>query len=200
MRLPRLLPALALALLLGGCGGSTPVPPETTSNTPAGSTAAQEPVGAEADGPYGELSPSGVGPVEVGMDEKQVTAIFGKPDDEQEVSFAGPGVDAPQLDWVWKSPDGEEFRLQFQTTDNTVTGYRSCWTTRKTADGFTVGTPVSEIEAKYDDELAESPIGTGSLMLSEGAKGSFPALVFAPDERTGDVVAIEGGLLQPAGD
>lgn len=203
MRLLRLASIAALAVLLAGCGNSS-APPTVTVTAPTGSTASttetaidSEP--AETSGPYGELGTSSVGPVEIGMNEKQVEAIFGKPDEEQEVSFAGPGVEAPQLDWVWDTPDGE-VRLQFQTSDGTVTGYRSFSTELATASGYTVGTPAAEIEAKWGDKLGESPIGTGTLMLSEGDKGTWPAIVFAIDDKSGDVMAIEGGLLQPAGD
>ena len=197
----RALATLALALLLSGCGGSTPVAPVTAPPESGASTdAAVEVESDEPSGPYGELGTSSVGPVEIGMSPKQVEAIFGKPEDKQEVSFAGPGVEAPQLDWVWTNADGAEFRLQFATSDDTVTGYRSFWPDLKTADGFTVGSTREELEAKYGDELGESPIGVGGLMVSEGEKNTFPAIVFATDEKSGKVVALEGGMLQPAGD
>lgn len=195
----RALSILVLALLLSGCGGSTPTPTE-----PAESEASTNPaveVESEApSGPYGELGTSSAGPVKIGMSPDQVEAIFGQPEDKQEVSFAGPGVEAPQLDWVWKNAEGAEFRLQFATSDDTVTGYRSFWPELKTADGFTVGSTREELEAQYGDELGESPIGVGGIMLSEGEKNTWPAIVFATDEKSGEVIALEGGMLQPAGD
>ena len=182
-----------VSLALAGCGGGAsttePVPPPAT----------EAPATAKSEGPYGSLGTSSVGPVTFGMTMDEARDQFGKPDEEQEVSFAGPGVDAPQVDWVWET-EGGEFRLQFQTKDNTVTGYRNFSPDLTTEDGFGVGTPIKDVNRKYGDLLRDGLIGSGTRLLSEGEPGTYPGITFAYDEETGEVIAIEGGMLQPAGD
>ena len=177
--------SLVAALTAAGCGGAPEAPQSTTP--------------AQATGPTGELGTSSVGEVRIGMEMDEVEAAFGRPDSEEEVSFGGPGSEAPQIDWVWDLSGGE-FVLQFQTSDDTVTGYRSFSADLATADGFTVGTPLSEVEQRYGDELREGLIGSGTLLLSEGKPGTYPGITFAANSPKGPIVAIEGGELQPAGD
>jgi hypothetical protein len=188
-------------LLLAGCGGTAG--PTTTNDfppPPPSATETQAPAGPiESDGPYGSLGTSSVGPVRFGMSMREVQDKFGKPDKTQEVSFAGPGVDAPQVDWVWEGKDGET-RIQFQTSDKTVTGYRTFSTALSTEDGFKIGDPIDDVNKKYGDLLRDGAIGQGTRLLSEGEPGTYPGITFAYNEETGEIVAIEGGMLQPAGD
>lgn len=189
---------LLAALALAGCGGGAS-PTEPVAPPPTDSPAATETTPVEAEGPYGALGTSSVGPVTFGMTMDEAEEKFGKPDDEQEVSFAGPGVDAPQVDWVWNTKGGE-FRLQFETKKNTVTGYRNFSPELTTEDGFGVGTPIDEVNEKYGDLLRDGLIGSGTRLLSEGEPGTYPGITFAYDEKSGEIIAIEGGMLQPAGD
>lgn len=205
--------SLALVVSIAGCGGDAetgdptdtgraPVGAETEGEEPAGTqTEAPAPGEVEAaptEGPIGPLGTSSVGPVRLGMDMKEVEELFGKPDDKEEVSFGGPGVPAPQVDWVWDLPGGE-FRLQFETGGGTMTGYRSFSTELETEDGFTVGDSAAKVRQRYGNELGRPAIGEGGALLSEGEKGTYPAITFAFDEH-GEILAIEGGQLQPAGD
>ncbi len=91
-----------------GCEESTPEPTEAAP---------------QAKGPTGVLGTSSVGPVRVGMPSEQVEALFGPPERKEEVNFGGDET-APQIDWIWDFDDGE-FRLQFETQGETVTGYVS---------------------------------------------------------------------------
>lgn len=193
----RTLIAIAIvALSLAGCGGqSAPtneVPPTTNETLPP-------PRPTEPKGPHGSLGTSSIGPVTFGMTMDEVESEFGKPDDVQEVSFGGPGVDAPQVDWIWKTKGGET-RVQFQTTDDTVTGYRTFSADLETADGFGVGSAIDDVNKNYGNLLRDGLIGSGTRLLSEGEPGTYPGITFAPDEETGEVTAVEGGMLQPAGD
>jgi len=191
-----------LLLALPGCGGDTPTvasPPPPISGPDEPPATGQTVDQSEASGPYGDLGITSVGPVEVGMDEKQAEAIFGKPDKKEEVSFAGPGVKAPQIDWVWELSGGQ-FRLKFETKNHTVTGYSTQSSDLTTEEGFGVGTDCKEIRDKYGDQLGEAPLGSGTLMLSEGAKDTYPGLVFACDDKTDQVTEVGGGEAQPAGD
>jgi hypothetical protein len=151
--------------------------------------------------PSGTLGTSGIGPVRVGMDSEQVEALFGSPPAKEEVNFGGSS--APQIDWIWSYPDGE-LRLKFETTNGTLAGYHVETSTFATSSGARVGSSFAPIRERYGDQLTESPIGgpnvgtDGTWILSEGAAGTFPALLFYVRRDT--IVSIDGGEPQPAGE
>ncbi len=145
--------------------------------------------------PSGTLEADGIGDVKMDMTESDVEDRFGKPDRKREVNFGdGP---APQLDWVWNY-EGKFLRIYFDTKTDKMVGYETDSPKFATSSGYKVGSPYAPIKRRYKNRLKPFPIGGGAHMLSKGAPGTFPALVFTVMD--GKVVAISGGDIQPAGD
>jgi hypothetical protein len=171
----------------------------TTATTTAGPTPHDPGVGAEG-GPYGELTASGIGPIEVGASADEVEAQFGEPIETVEVDFGGGGGGAPQENWIYRFPKGD-VTIKFDTKTGEFAAYDVYTTELATGDGIAVGDPESLVRKRYGDELAESPLGLDSLVLSESAPGTArpPALTFAVQGRK--ILAISGGeVVQPAGE
>ena len=147
-------------------------------------------------GPVGPLEAGSVGQVELGMTPDQVEHLFGAPDRKEDVNFSASPT-PPQVDWIWSYPDGD-FRLNFETAGETVTGYSSETTELETTSGVAVGDSFAPIEERYGEQLVPAPIGTDAFVLSEGEPGSYPALTFSLQ---GDaIIAIRGGEPQSAGE
>jgi hypothetical protein len=151
--------------------------------------------------PYGALGPRAVGPVSIGMRSPAVRRAFGRPSAIQPVGFGF--APTPQIDWRWRTEPG--FRLMFDTRTDRVAGYecaRGC--ELRTADGIGVGDRFADLRSRYGDRLRTYRLGVGGELLSAGAPGSFPALIFSapPLGPQGRIAAISGLGAQtgPAGD
>jgi hypothetical protein len=156
-------------------------------------------VGAEG-GPTGALTASGIGEVEVGAGEDEVESAFGEPIEVFDVDLGGGGGGAPQVNWVYRFTEGD-VTIKFDTKDDTFVAYDVYTPELETEDGFKVGDPIAAVEERYGDDLAESPLGLDTLVLSESNPGSTdsPALSFAFQGKK--INAISGGdAVQPAGE
>ncbi len=193
-RLPATVLALACALALAGCGGDD----ETT--TSAITENVHDPGAGAEGGPTGALTAEGIGEVEVGATEDEVEAAFGEPVDVVDVDLGGGGGGPPQVNWVYRFPEGD-VTIKFDTEDDTFAAYDVHTPELETDDGFRVGDTDSELEKRYGDDLAGSPLGVHALVLSASKPGSAqsPALTFAIDGKK--IIAISGGdVVQPAGE
>lgn len=193
-----------VSALLGGCEitvgdeqqtRTVTDPATTVTEREVDRTRTRESTPPEPVGPTGALGTSSVGPVEVGMEGGDVEDVFGPPDRKEPVNFRGPR--GTSGGWIWEFDDGD-FRLQFETGAETVTGYVSETAELATRSGITIGDSFEPIRNEYGDELEESVIGEEIYVLSEGAPGTYPALSFA---LAGDeITSISGGEPQAAGE
>jgi hypothetical protein len=195
-RLPVLLAVLASFALIG-CGGDDET--TTTTTTSAGPTPHDPGVGAEG-GPFGELTASGIGPVEIGASQDELEAEFGEPIDTQGADFGAGGGKAPQENWVYRFPKGD-VTIKFDTKTGEFAAYDAYTSDLETDDGIRVGDPESLLRKRYGDDLAKSPLGLDSLVLSQAKPGTAasPALTFSL--QGGKIFTISGGeTVQPAGE
>jgi hypothetical protein len=133
----------------------------------------------------------------------QVLAHFTAPASKEEVNFGGGPT--PQIDWIYNLSGGT-LRLQFDvgSGSNNLTGYTTDSPALKTRSGYGIGTPISTVKSAYGDQLSDAPFGSGcddrrgGCLLSEGAPGTIPGLIFTYDN--GLITDISGGELQAAGE
>jgi len=201
--IPVIAAVAATVLAIAGCGGDDET--TTDTSTEAGPTTGisenlHDPgVGAEG-GPAGELTASGIGEVEVGASEDEVEAAFGEPIEVFDVDLGGGGGGPPQVNWVYRFPAGD-VTIKFDTEDDSFAAYDVYTPELETADGIKVGDPIADVEKRYGDDLADSPLGLDTLVLSESAPGTTesPVLGFAFQGKK--ITAISGGdAVQPAGE
>jgi hypothetical protein len=182
--------ALAVAVI-AGCGGEDEITTVPNAHDPG--------AGAEG-GPTGALTAEGIGEVEVGATEDEVRSAFGEPIDTIEVDLGAGGGEAPQVNWIYRFEEGD-VTIKFDSRDDTFVQYDVYTPELETEDGFRVGDTDSDLEDRYGDDLAGSPLGVHSLVLSASKPGTAepPALTFAIDGKK--VIAISGGdVVQPAGE
>ena len=198
--------ATAALAALAGCGGDDETTTATTSSTEAtGATSGitenlHDPGEGAEGGPTGALTAEGIGEVEVGASEDDVTAAFGEPVETFEVDFGGGGGGAPQVNWIYRFTQGD-VTVKFDTKDDTFAAYDVYTPELETEDGFKVGDPIADVQKEYGDDLAKSPLGLDTLVLSSAAPGTdkSPALSFAFQGKK--ITAIAGGdVVQPAGE
>jgi hypothetical protein len=149
-------------------------------------------------GPYGELRPTGIGPLEVGASPDRVLAAFGPPDRREERNLGvGP---APEVDWTWRLQGGGALTLHFDARRRRFTGFCTDSTRFATADGLRVGeVSIGMLGRRYGDRIAPARIGRNTYLLSSGRRGTYPALAFTFSERS-TLIAVCGGQSPPAGD
>ncbi|CAN5465305.1 hypothetical protein BH20ACT15_BH20ACT15_09040 [soil metagenome] len=193
---------LALLFALAACGDdeTTTVTEEltVTAGESEPETAAATETETSADGPSGELSTAGVGPIERGATTAEVTEAFGEPDEQIEAvgcELAGPN--APRvLTWTWELGDGE-FSLVFDAKSATLNSYRTDSAELATVRGDRVGDPFASLKANWGAELERLSLGAKST-----AKRGFwwvrdnqrAELLF--DIRGGVIKRIEGADVQ----
>ena len=91
--------------------------------------------------------------------------------------------------------------LKFDNASGGLAAYSTTSGQFESAAGVAVGNSIRPVLDERGDELVESPLGTGALVLSEGAPGSSPALTFAMAFDRNEIVEISGGaVVQPAGE
>jgi hypothetical protein len=148
--------------------------------------------------PYGELRPTGVGPLEVGASPEGVLAAFGAPDRRSERNLGlGP---APEIDWRWRLRGGDELTLHFDASRRRLTGYCTDSPRLATVDGLRVGeVSIGMLGRRYSDQIAPARIGRNTYLLSSGQRGTYPALAFTFSEQS-TLIGICGGEFPPAGD
>jgi hypothetical protein len=196
--------AAALAFAASGCAA---VEAETTTVTTTvgtedavGATGGDGPSGGSppSRGPHGTMGIRYFGPLQLGMMEARVTEEIGEPDRVQDVNF-GTGA-APQTNWIWNL-GGDTVTLKFDNSNGTLAGWSTDSPEIASAPGVSVGDSIKPVMEEFSEELVADPQGSGSLVLSEGAPGSSPALTFDLAEGENEIVQITGGaLVQPAGD
>jgi hypothetical protein len=195
--------AATLALAAGGLAGCDQIEAETTTVTRTVTTGATGGDGATGgvrapDGPRGTIGIRIFGPLQLGMTQDRVREEVGEPDREREVNF-GTGA-APQTNWIW-DVEGGTVTLKFDNSNGTLAGWSTDSPRFESAPGVAVGDSIKPVLEEFSDQLVEDPLGTGALVLSEGAPGSSPALTFALEENGNEIVQISGGaVVQPAGD
>ena len=200
-----ILAATALgAAAIAGCGGgddeTTTEPTTATGPTTGISENLHDPGEGAEGGPTGALTAEGIGDVEVGATEDEVREAFGDPIDEFEVDLGAGGGAPPQVNWVYRFTKGD-VTIKFDTKDDTFVAYDAYTPELETDDGVKVGDTDSDLEKRYGDDLAGSPIGVHALVLSASKPGTAesPALTFAIDGKK--IMAISGGeTVQPAGE
>lgn len=187
------LTALALAALLASCGGE--------DGTETGATATTATTSEARAGPVGPLEPTAIGPVATGATEAEVQAAFGAPDRKFEVDLGAPGTGpAPQVTWSYRL-EGGNLELDFATATGTFESYCSSSTELATAEGAAPGnTDKAGVTRAYGERLAETPIGTGGLILSVGKPGTYPGLSFGFEGEGQLLTSVCGGDIQPAGE
>jgi len=191
--------ALAAAVLLLGAGGCAESGDETTTVTTT-VTAEEEPkpIKPAQRAPTGTIGIRYFGPISIGMPQDRVRMEFGRPDSTEEVNF-GTG-EAPQTNWIWEV-EGGTVTLKFDNSTGTLAGYSTDSPEFESAPGVSVGDSIKPVEEEFAGQLVEDPLGTGALVLSEGAPGSSPALTFALERDGNRIVQISGGaVVQPAGE
>lgn len=193
---------LAIAAL-AGCGGddeTTTEPTEATGATSGVYSNLHDPGAGAEGGPTGALTAEGIGDVEVGAGEDEVREAFGEPVDAIDVDLGGGGGGPPQVNWVYRFTEGD-VTIKFDAEDDTFAAYDVYTPELETGDGFKVGDPIADVEKRYGDDLAKSPLGLDTLVLSSTRPGTAksPALGFAYQGKK--VTAISGGaVVQPAGE
>ena len=194
-----LIPVALVSLALTACGGDDETNTATFPEDPAGPTPHDPGIGAEG-GPTGELTAIGIGTVGVGATPDEVEAEFGEPIDTHGVDLGGGGGNASQENWVYRFPKGD-VTIKFDSKTGGFAAYDVYTSDLKTDDGIRVGDADSTLRKLYGNNLAESPLGLDTLVLSELAPGTAksPALSFAL--QGGKIIAISGGDgVQPAGE
>jgi hypothetical protein len=184
----------ALCAALAGCSGYTNTTTVTTTVTPA------EPTGEPGPprGPHGTIGVRIFGPVQTGMSEKAVRKYFGEPDRIRDVSLS-PGP-PPQTDWIWDVAGGT-VTLKFDNSTGGLAQYSTVSPQFECAAGVSVGDSIRPVMRKYKEQLVESPLGNGALVLSQDQPGSSPALVFSLVYGGSRIDEISGGaVVQPAGE
>jgi len=186
----------ALCVALGGCGRTED---KTTTVTTTVDTSEGAVEAAQEKRPRGTIGVRFFGPVTLGMSEKLVQMRFGRPDKVVDVNLGG-SPDPPQTNWIWKFDDGT-VTLKFDNAKGGLAAYSTTSPQFESAAGVAVGDSIRPVLDERGDELVESPLGTGALVLSEGAPGSSPALTFAMAFDRNEIVEISGGaVVQPAGE
>jgi hypothetical protein len=192
-----------LAVAAGGCDQIEAETTTVTTTVTGGETGATGGGGATGgvpapEGPGGTMGIRFFGPLQLGMTQAQVEDEVGEPDREREVNF-GTGA-APQTNWIWDVAAGT-VTLKFDNSNGTLAGWSTDSPQIESAPGVAVGDSIKPVLEEFSEELVEDPLGTGALVLSEGAPGSSPALTFALEEGGNEIVQISGGtVVQPAGD
>jgi hypothetical protein len=191
--------ALAAAALLLAAGGCAESGDETTTVTTTVTAEEEpEPIKPAQRAPTGTIGIRYFGPVSIGMPQDRVQMEFGRPDRTEEVNF-GTG-EAPQTNWIWEVGGGT-VTLKFDNSTGTLAGYSTDSPEFESAPGVSVGDSIKPVEQEFADQLVEDPLGSGALVLSEGAPGSSPALTFALERNGNRIVQISGGaVVQPAGE
>jgi hypothetical protein len=191
------LPALlALSLTLAACGddddeGTTAAETITTDAT-------TETAEADATGPSGLLTQTGVGLVQRGTTVDEATELFGPPAEELTApgcELAGP--EAPEVRILTYELGDGELNLTFNADTGELESYRSTTPDLETERGDTVDEPFTSVKANWGAELKFLPIGTAkptgaSGLWVVGKTGS--QLLF--DVRGGEVASISGGSIQ----
>lgn len=142
--------------------------------------------------PQGPLLTTGIGPVEIGTPAKRIERLFGFPDDQQAITGFGDEAanEATQVNWIYKYPDGKLY-LYLDARSNRFNSYYTDSAKLTTSSGVAVGDSIAPLRDRYGADLADYPIGDGTLILSEGKTGTFPAILFGTE---GDqITAITGG-------
>jgi hypothetical protein len=184
-----------LALAVAGCSATEE---ETTTVTTTVTAEAEPDVQQEpaAKGPYGVIGPRGFGPIHIGVNDNAVRAQFGMPDQVEDVNFGGGA--APQTNWIWEVRGGT-VTVKFDNSTGRLAGFATTSPEFESTAGVSVGDSIERVREAEGDRLVPSPIGTDSLVLSEGEPGTAPALTFALEGLR--IVEITGGaLVQPAGE
>lgn len=190
--------ALAAAALLSATGCSESGDETTTVTTTVTAEEEPEAVKPAQRAPTGTIGIRYFGPVSIGMPQDRVRMEFGRPDRTEEVNF-GTGA-APQTNWIW-DVEGGTVTLKFDNATGTLAGYSTDSPEFESAPGVSVGDSIKPVEEEFAGELVEDPLGTGALVLSEGAPGSSPALTFSLERNGNRIVQISGGaVVQPAGE
>ena len=196
--------AAALACAASGCSAveaeTTTVTTTVSTDGAEGATGDDGPTGGSTAprGPRGTMGIRVFGPLQLGMMEARVTEEVGEPDRVQEVNF-GTGA-APQTNWIWDL-GGDTVTLKFDNSNGTLAGWSTDSPEIASAPGVSVGDSIKPVMEEFSDELVADPQGSGSLVLSEGAPGTSPALTFDLAQGENEIVQITGGaLVQPAGD
>jgi hypothetical protein len=146
-----LIAAAVLALLAAGCGD------DDDDNGATGTGAETEATG---EGPQGELTEGGIGPVSVGATTAEVEAAFGAPDSEKEspgCELAGPNA-TPVLQWTWGLEDGSA-TIDFDAANQTLMSYRTTSASLPTANGVRVGDAYQALSDTYGPTLKPLPLG-----------------------------------------
>jgi hypothetical protein len=192
--------ALSLAAATAGCDQ---IEAETTTVTTTVNTGATGGGGSSGgapatEGPRGTMGIRVFGPLQLGMTQARVTEELGEPDRVREVNL-GTGA-APQTNWIW-DVGGGNVTLKFDNSNGTLAGWSTDSPRIESAPGVSVGDSIKPVTEEFSEELIADPMGSGALVLSEGAPGSSPALTFALADGQNEIVQITGGaLVQPAGD
>ena len=184
----------AVFVTLAGCSAYTAETTTVTTTVTTGQTTAEP----EPREPHGTIGIRIFGPVTQGMSQKAVRTRFGPPDRIRDVSLS-PGP-PPQTDWIWDVPGGT-VTLKFDSATGQLAQYSTDSPHFESAAGVSVGDSIRPVMRKYEDQLVESPLGTGALVLSQDEPGTSPALTFAMAYGGNRIVEISGGaVVQPAGE
>jgi hypothetical protein len=184
-----------ISLAAAGCSATEPTT-TTVTTTVTAEAEPSPPSEPAAKGPYGVMGPRMFGPVSIGVNENAVRAQFGMPDRIEEVNF-GSGA-APQTNWVWRLRGGT-VTFKFDNSTGQLAGFSTTSPEIETSVGVSVGDSIQRVREDEGDQLVPSPIGTNSLVLSEGEPGTAPALTFVLQGVR--IVEISGGaIVQPAGE
>jgi hypothetical protein len=195
---PRAAALAAVTLLVPVAGCAESGDETTTVTTTVTAEKEPEPIKPAQRAPTGAIGIRYFGPVTIGMTQDRVRVEFGRPDRTEEVNFGG--GDAPQTNWIWEV-EGGTVTLKFDNATGTLAGYSTDSPEFESAPGVSVGDSIKPVEEEFADQLVEDPLGSGALVLSEGAPGSSPALTFALERNGNRIVQISGGaVVQPAGE
>ena len=188
MRLPTILLALSIALLIG-CGSDSG---STTGSADAGN------VESGGQGPSGELREDGIGSVDVGSSTSQVEQVFGKPDREQQLpgcELDGPNA-TPTLQWTWNLADGA-VTVDFDAASGQLISYRTTSPSLPTDAGVRIGDTFDTLRQGYGLILKPLNIGAKSSPSSGVwyvGKPGHTWLLFSV--AGGTIKTIQGGNVQ----
>ncbi len=191
--------AVAVALLLAGCGGDEEegtVESPGVDETSSSESSVTQTTDGTPDGPEGVLTSSGVGQVSKGASTDEVEELFGAADSEQ----TGPGCElAPDspgaLAWTYDLGDGTLI-LTFDAASGELGSYRSTSTSLKTTLGDTVGEEFTLLKQNWGSSLEPYPLGqptpkAGLYVVRDSAEEE---LLF--DIRGGKIAGISGGHIE----